>query len=924
MAIERVLDAARGQVGCCTWIEGPAGIGKTSLAGEVCRMGAARGFRVLEATGDELERGFPFGIVRQLYEPVLRGLDPTEREALAQGAAVVFGAAVPDGGDTDLSFQVLHGLYWLVAELAQRDPLLIAIDDAQWADYPSLRHLLYLCRRLEGLAVIVMIAERTGEEASAVLDELRETAAGRIEPQPLSPSGALRLARAIFGAEPSPDFISASVERTGGSPLYLRETLVALRDEDLRPDDSSIEAVGRINAEGLARHVSRRIESVDRVAPSVAGAIAVLGERARPGRVALLSDVTSAEVAGIVEQLRDRGILDGGDVPRFTHPVIRAAVEARISAAQLNTWHRSAARLLDREGAGADHVAGHLLSCLPEDDPWVVGRLREFAATAMRRGAPDLAARALARALEEPPPADACVQVLCELAAAEDATGEAEEALAHFAEASKRAADPGKRAEIAISRAQILASTNRFSEAVAVLDAELERIGDSDPLLQQQIDAELITYALFSEEARRRGLERLASYSGRVPEGPAAQPILTAMAAAVALTGERAAESAELAERALREGFRGGDLTGELWFIASWILIFSDRPDLAESSAREKLGATRRDGRVREVFAVELTLACARYRQGALPDAVSGARAALAIADPGAHRAWAHGVHALALLDSGELEAVEADLEAVAPEHWHEGTPGSFSLFWARAQLRLEQGRYDDAAADLDVLRRRGELVGPGLRTNNDVRHPVEVLLAHRRGEAEEARDHAAAELDVAHRFGGDGYVGTMLRISGIVAEPDDRLGFLRESVGVLRGSVFRLEVARSLVELGAELRRRGERAAAREPLSEGLDLAYRCGAGGVVSQAMEELRAAGARPRRAVREGPDALTATESRMAVLAASGRSNREIAQELCVTLKTVEGTLMRAYSKLGISGRGARAALPEALGPLYVEA
>ena len=378
MAIERALDAARGKEGCCAWIEGPAGIGKTSLAAEACRMGAARGFRVLEATGVELERGFPFGVVRQLYEPFLRGLDPTDREALAQGAATVFGAAAPDGGDADLSFQVLHGLYWLVAELAQRDPLLIAIDDAQWADYPSLRHLLYLCRRLEGLAVIVMIAERTGEEAPTVLDELRETAAARIEPQPLSASGALRLARAIFDAEPSPDFISASVERTGGSPVLPSGDPRALRDEDLRPDDSSIEAVGRIDAEGLARHVSRRIESVDRAAPSVAGAIAVLGERARPGRVALLSDVPAAQVAGIVEQLRDRGILDGGDVPCFTHPVIRAAVEARISAGQLDAWHRSAARLLDREGAGADHVAGHLLSCLPEDDPWALVRRRPW------------------------------------------------------------------------------------------------------------------------------------------------------------------------------------------------------------------------------------------------------------------------------------------------------------------------------------------------------------------------------------------------------------------------------------------------------------------------------------------------------------------------------------------------------------------
>lgn len=888
-------------------------------------MGTARGFRVFEATGLELERGFPFGVVRQLYETGLQEVDETERNALAQGAAAVFGAAAPDGGGADLSFQVLHGLYWLVAELAQRDPLLIAVDDVQWADYPSLRHLLYLSLRLEGLPIAVAIAERTGEKASPTLDELRETARARIEPRPLSTSGAMQLARAIFAEEPSPDFASACRAGTGGSPLYLRETLLALRDEDLRPDASSIEAVERIDAEGLARHVWQRIESVDPAAPSVAGTIAVLGEGARPGRVAFLSDVPAAQVAGILEQLRGRGILAGEDVSRFSHPVVRAAVEARVSAGQLDAWHRSAARLLDREGAGADHVAGHLLSCLPEDDPWVVERLREFAATAMRRGAPDLAASALTRALEEPPPTDVRVEVLCELAAAEDATGQADEALAHLAEASKRAADAESRAEIAIARAQILASTNRFPEAVAVLDREIERIGDSDPLLQQRIDAELITYALFSEEARGRGLERLASYAGRVPEGPAAQPILTAMATGVALTGERAAESAELAERALREGgFRNGGLTGELWFITAWILIFSDRPDLAESSAREKLEPTRSEGRVREVFAVELTLACARYRQGALPDAVSGARAALAVADPGAHQAWAHGVHALALLDSGELEAVEGALEAAAPEHWHEDTPGSFSLYWARAQLRLEQGHYDEVAADLDVLRRRGEAVGPGLRTNNDVRHPVEVLLAHRRGEAEEARDLAAAELDVARRFGGDGYVGTMLRISGIVAEPDERLGFLRESVEVLRGSVFRLEAARSLVELGAELRRRGERVAAREPLAEGLDLAYRCGASRVVSQAMEELRAAGARPRRVVREGPDALTATESRMAVLAASGRSNREIAQELCVTLKTVEGTLMRAYAKLGISGRGARAALPEALGPLYAEA
>ena len=142
----------------------------------------------------------------------------------------------------------------------------------------------------------------------------------------------------------------------------------------------------------------------------------------------------------------------------------------------------------------------------------------------------------------------------------------------------------------------------------------------------------------------------------------------------------------------------------------------------------------------------------------------------------------------------------------------------------------------------------------------------------------------------------------------------------LRESVALLEPSSFRLMYARSLVELGAALRRRGERTAAREPLSQGLDLAYRCGAGAVVAQAMTELRASGARPRRAPLEGAEALTPSEARIARLAAAGRTNREIAQELYVSLKTIEGTLGRAYAKLDISGRGARQALPAALGEL----
>ena len=112
---------------------------------------------------------------------------------------------------------------------------------------------------------------------------------------------------------------------------------------------------------------------------------------------------------------------------------------------------------------------------------------------------------------------------------------------------------------------------------------------------------------------------------------------------------------------------------------------------------------------------------------------------------------------------------------------------------------------------------------------------------------------------------------------------------------------------ARSLAELGAALRRDGQRAAARDPLAQALELAARCGARPLAARAREELKATGARPRRPWRTGMEALTPSELRVTRLAAEGRSNREIAYELYVTLKAVEGHLARAYAKLGIEGR-----------------
>ena len=178
-----------------------------------------------------------------------------------------------------------------------------------------------------------------------------------------------------------------------------------------------------------------------------------------------------------------------------------------------------------------------------------------------------------------------------------------------------------------------------------------------------------------------------------------------------------------------------------------------------------------------------------------------------------------------------------------------------------------------------------------------------------RLGEREAAREVAQAELADVRAFGATRALGVASRVAGLAEGGERGLGLLHESVASVRDSPAVLELAHSLTELGAALRRAGQRTAAREPLAEALELAVRCGARRLAGRAREELKAAGARPRREWRTGMEALTPSELRIVRLAAEGRTNREIAHQLYVTLKTIEGHLSRAYVKLGIEGRAA---------------
>jgi DNA-binding CsgD family transcriptional regulator len=174
-------------------------------------------------------------------------------------------------------------------------------------------------------------------------------------------------------------------------------------------------------------------------------------------------------------------------------------------------------------------------------------------------------------------------------------------------------------------------------------------------------------------------------------------------------------------------------------------------------------------------------------------------------------------------------------------------------------------------------------------------------------GENEEARRLAAEEVELSRAWGTPRAIGVSLRAAGVVAGKEDMVRLLGQAVGVLERSESRLEHARALVDLGAALRRNGKQSQGRARLEQGMDLAHCCGAETLVARAIQELELAGARPRRAALRGRDSLTPAELRAAEMAATGMSNKEIAQALFVTLRTVEMHLSNAYGKLGISSR-----------------
>jgi DNA-binding CsgD family transcriptional regulator len=919
-ALQSLADAAGAGDGSFVVIEGSAGMGKTRLLSEVRANAGAAGMRVLAARGSEFEGEFAYGIVRQLFEPLLASVSPDLRAELLSGPAELveplFGASLFAGSreaPPEESFAIFHGLYWLAANVAFQQATLLAVDDLHWGDTPSLRWLLYLTRRLEGVPLLVAAGTRPPEAESRdpelVAELIADPEAAAILLEPLGRASIARLARQVHGLEPDETFSAALETATGGNPLFVGAVLDAVAREGTSPTAEHAERLLEIGAQGVSRAVGLRLARLQPEALALLRSASILGDGTQLRLAAALAGMEADELSPAAAALLRLNLLRREDPLEFFHPVVRSAVYETLDVFERDAAHRLAAELLLGAGALPESAAGHLLRVAPQADAFVVSTLRQAGERSLAQGAAEAAVGYLTRALDEQLEPAARAEVLVELGLAERRTN-VPAAADHLRAGLELLADRSRRCTVALELGRALWFTDRIGDALAVFQEALDQVDpERDPDLYELLLAELISSAWWDAQTHPIAEAAISKLDLDALHGGLGSEILLAtMAQYEYRLGLRRELALELARRALAPGNLLATSSMAFYYAAN-VLPQSGLLDEAVSILNQAVAQARRRGDILNVAFILMFRGYCQTRRD-LRAAVADLREAIELADAhGMLVAWPYtiGYLANALLEQGEAdEATRVIDEGDFPEQL---PLDQLHLAWFRlyrGRLRIETGSPELGVEELLQVGETVQLVPFDNPSSVPWRSwAAEGLRLLDRND--EARPLADEELALARRWGDPYAIGASLRVLGLVEGGKAGVVRLREAVELLAGSGARLEHARALVDLGAALRRANQRTEARERLREGVDLAQQVGAFRLAERANEEIAATGARPRKVLQTGLDALTASERRVAQLAAEGMSNKEIAQTLFVTIKTVEVHLSHAYRKLEISSR-----------------
>jgi tetratricopeptide (TPR) repeat protein len=825
------LTEARAGRGSVALVEAPAGQGKTALLRASRSAAQAAGLRVLTATGVELQRDFAYGVVRQLFESVVTG---EVLSGAAELAAPIFSNKAHEDGP-DAAHARIHGLFWLCANLAEREPLVLVVDDAHWADPPSLRFLDVLARRVQDIAALIAIATRPDEPGAeqALLDGLLEVPATQIlRPAPLSPEAIAHLTADALGREPDPAFAKAAAESTGGNALFVRELLRAAADDGLSGTAQEVRAIQSVAPETLTRMVAARLRRLPDEARAVARAVAVLGHLTTIARVCRLTGITREAALVGADTLARTALLEP-DRLAFAHPIVREAVHAGLAGAEIRAWHGAAARLL-ADATSDDEIAMHLLAAEPEGDPWAAAVLARAGRRALADGAPDVAQCLLGRALEEPPDEASRPEVLLALGMAEARTG-APSAIDHL-EAAAGHGDPAIVAHAVSVIAYVLTAREELPRGAELLRRTLER-DDLPAEWRGRLEDDHL-HALWYADGAIEEYQRLAK-AGAAGRRSAA---LAHVAADLAYTGAPCDEVLIELRTALADGSLIRQLARESYtcYHAIEALHVIEAADEADAVLRDAEAAIRRGGSpfmlatlayMRPTWA--RLFGDLRRAEGPCRDAVELFGAAGAA---GGHFVAAVGL-ATVLLDRGEIDEADSLLATLADT---EQGLGIIGVHAARAWVHVERGRWQQAVEEAErhyaLERPRGHLIWP--RTHLRVLHVRALLGLSRR---EDALAYADAEVELHARRGARGHEAMAHLSRAYALDGDEAIAELRTAATCAAASPMRLAEARVLAELGGRLRRAGRRTEAREPLRQAQDLARRAGATGPENHAREE-----------------------------------------------------------------------------------
>ncbi|WP_091304282.1 AAA family ATPase [Amycolatopsis tolypomycina] len=863
-------------------LAGEFGMGKSAVLRTAAALAADAGFTVASATGSRLESHLAGGLVRQLADALEEpGAPPRPPVAELCG---------PSGES-----EALDLFFRIVRDATDRGPLFLGIDNIHLADAWSMRCLAYIRNRVLDLPVLIVLTSVVGypqHREVALLDMVGST------PLTITLNGLGDAAAAeILGLAPG-ELASACREATGGNPVLLQ----ALRPRLLPGADPH-----ELGSSLIGQVLTTRVQEFPH-APAILHAAAILGEDAGFDLLARLAGVDELDALQAIDTLVRLHVLNNSDQPALTYSFVRNSLLKDMPQTTRAVNHSRAAKLLTEAGAPPERVAAHLLEATSIRIPWAVDVLRLSARDAVFSGQAELAARHLRRALEERLTSGRRMAVLLQLAHAEfqfDPPGAAKrvreavdtvgnrETAAYIATAMLLSLCGGQDARLGISAA---------GQIAARLDA-----GGPDavwPLL-------CMTY-----------LAEAGSRLGPPPEfrdfeeqwapltDPAAQRSRSAL---LALDAVRSGDSAQDAVGHFADALVGddGELFEQHYFFTLATAVLADEPAHVDRLCRV-LDVEREPWDVHVPHGALPTLArgIALQASGDLQRASVHFESLLRRFDErGGTTTCPVGVLCAAKLvecwvELGRFEAATSLLDRMD----FVASQGLFThtyLLYARGRLRVATGYTRFGFEDLLSCGRR--LAHHGMRFPGFVpwrAHAARAALAL--GQTDDAARLAEEDINASARWGAARPLGTALTTLGLVREDDEAERALQKAITTLRSSPSRLQLATALTELGTLQARHGQSEKAIETLRQAVELSEQCGARPLARRAAEELRSA----RRALTPAKDnehGLTRQENRIAVMAAQGLTNREIATALHLTRRTVELHLSGAYRKLGIPGR-----------------